>query len=504
VTATAAPPSPAPAPAPPEGGFRLRRPPAARLTSGKVFYGWYVAVACTVMMYVTVGVSYYGLGLFLRPLRDEHNWSNGVVSGATGAFFLISGLASLVAGPWIDRWGPRVFLGVGIVLTAIGAASVGFVSEVWHLYLAYGLLAVAYGLGAVVPVSTLMSRWFIHKRAKAMMVSSTGVSLGGATLVPIGAILIERGGLRLAAPVLGAVVLGVALPVLLLVISQSPAEMGLRPDGGVAPPATTRIDEASQYRVWTRPEVLRSWSFWAIVVAFFLCLAAQTAVLIYQLTFLQEPNKLGSRGAAALAVTTTTVGSILARIVVSLFADRLDKRYMAAVLFVLQAGAIAGYLAVHSTVAIYAVALVFGFTIGNIYMSQSLLVGELYGLMSFGTVYGMVALAGQIGSGLGLIGLGRLIDLSGGYTEPFLLLAAFDLVAAVVVLGAVSTQPAAGRIGPPASGPGRRWRATVLAEVLGSAPVASSGWACGMGGAVVEHPDRPATVEANSPTRSTG
>ncbi|MGF1595751.1 MAG: MFS transporter [Acidimicrobiales bacterium] len=412
-----------------------RRPPVARIVSGRVFYGWYVALACTVMMYVTVGVSYYGLSLFLSPLREEHGWSNTIVSGATGAFFVVSGLSSLVAGPWIDRYGPRVFLALGIIFTALGAASVGLVSEVWHLFAAYGLLAAAYGMGAVVPVSTLISRWFIHKRAKATMVSSTGVSLGGATLVPLGAVLIERGGLQLAAPVLGVLVFVVAMPVLLLVVAAAPADLGLEPDGGGIPPANTRIDAASQYRSWTRVSAFRTRAFWAIIVAFFLCLAAQTAVLIYQLSFLEGPDKLGGRNAAALAVTTTTIGSIVARIIVSWFADRLDKRLMAASLFILQAGAIVGYLLVDSTVAIYAVALVFGFTIGNIYMAQSLLVGELFGLMSFGTVYGMVSLVGQIGSGLGLIGLGRLIDAS-GYTSGFLMLAAFDVVAAVVVMGA--------------------------------------------------------------------
>ena len=312
----------------------------ARAVSGSRFYGWYVALACTVMMYVTVGVSYYGLSLFLRPLREEHNWSNAVVSGATGTFFLLSGVASFAAGPWIDRYGPKIFLGAGITLTAIGASAVGFVTEIWHLYLTYALLAVAYGMGAVVPVSTLMSRWFIHKRAKAMMVSSTGVSLGGATLVPIGAILIERGGLRLAAPVLGVLVFLVAMPVLLLVVAESPSSLGLEPDGGAAPPAGSRVDVASQYRIWTRADALRSAPFWAITVAFFLCLSAQTGVLIYQLTFLAEDDKLGTKGAAALAVTTTTIGSILARVVVSMFADRIDKRLMSLVLFVLQAGAI--------------------------------------------------------------------------------------------------------------------------------------------------------------------
>ena len=64
----------------PGGGLKV--PVAARFLPRSVFYGWYVAVACGLMMWVTVGVGYYGLSTFLRPLQDEHDWSAGVVSGA--------------------------------------------------------------------------------------------------------------------------------------------------------------------------------------------------------------------------------------------------------------------------------------------------------------------------------------------------------------------------------------------------------------------------------------
>ena len=53
-----------------------------------------------------------------------------------------------------------------------------------------------------------------------MSISSTGISLGGAVLVPIGTALIAGGGLRRGAPVLGLLVLIVALPVLWAVMSR--------------------------------------------------------------------------------------------------------------------------------------------------------------------------------------------------------------------------------------------------------------------------------------------
>ena len=420
-------------------GPLLKVPPAARFLPSRVFYGWYVAIACGLMMWVTVGVGYYGLSIFLRPLQDEHDWSASVVSGASGLYFVVSGVSAFVVGPVIDRRGPMTMMAIGAVLTGASAAAVGFVETVWQLYLVYAVMALAYGMGAAVAVGSIMSRWFIHHRAKAISLSSTGVSLGGATLVPLGTFLIGEGGLRLGAPVLGVLVVAVALPVLWLVVVADPQEMGLQADGhdgpdGVRLEHRSRVRLDTQYRIWTRRQAQRTTSFWALLIGFALALATQTAVLIHQLSFLQEPDKLGSRSAAALAVTVTTIGSIVARLVVGQFlADKADKRWMTVVLFVGQAAAVLLYLMVSSTVAIYAVALLFGFTIGNVYMMMSLLTAEIFGILSFGTVYGVVSLAGQLGSGLGLVFMGWAHDATDSYTVPFVVLALVNLIAAVII-----------------------------------------------------------------------
>ncbi|MET0326622.1 MAG: MFS transporter [Ilumatobacteraceae bacterium] len=417
----------------------MRVPPAARVLPARVFYGWYVAVACGLMMWVTVGVGYYGLATFLRPLEDEHDWSAGVVSGASGLFFVISGVSAFVVGPLIDRRGPKRMMALGAVMTGVSAAAVGFVETVWQLYLAYAVMALAYGMGAAVAVGSIMSKWFIHHRAKAISLSSTGVSLGGATLVPLGTWLIGEGGLRLGAPVLGSLVVIVALPVLWLVVAAEPAEMGLQPDGPGGPDAVrsehrSRVQLDTQYRIWTRPEALRTTSFRALLIGFALALATQTGVLIHQLSFLQEPDKLGSSSAAALAVTVTTIGSIVARLVVGQFiADKADKRVMTVVLFLGQGAAVLLYTVVSGTVAVYAVALLFGFTIGNVYMMMSLLTAEIFGILTFGTMYGVVSLTAQLGSGVGLVFMGWAHDLTDSYTVPFVVLATVNLAAAVII-----------------------------------------------------------------------
>ncbi|MCS7294304.1 MAG: MFS transporter, partial [Dehalococcoidia bacterium] len=165
---------------------------------------------------------------------------------------------------------------------------------------------------------------------------------------------------------------------------------------------------------------------------FLLVLLAQTGYVIHQIAFLTD--RMGSRSEAAFALSVTAFGSIVARLVVGTFADALDKRVLTVVLLLVQASAVVGIVLVENLVSTWLLTLVFGFTIGNVYMMQSLLVGEIFGLVSFGSIFGLVNFAGQVGSGGGPFLVGLLEDATGSYTIPFLVTAGLTYLAAVVIL----------------------------------------------------------------------
>lgn len=412
-----------------------RKPPAARLLPDSLFYGWYVAVACALLMFVGVGVGYYGLPVFLKPLRDEHGWSTTQVSWAPTIYFCISGLTAAFIGPMVDRRGPLAFMVIGTIVNGISAAFIGLVDQLWQLYLVYFVFAIAFGMSSSVAVNAIMTRWFVRRRALAMSVSSTGVSLGGVILAPVASKLIDIGGLELATPLLGLLVLVVALPVVLLVVSWDPKLMGLRPDGdaeGRTRTAVSRVTMASQTRFWTRSEAMRTVGFWSVFIAFLLVLIAQTGYVVHQVSFLED--RLGSRSAAAFTLSVTAFGSIIARLAVGLFADGVDRRLLTVILFVVQGTCILLIIHTESVAATWILTLIFGLTIGNIYMMQSLLVGEIFGMVSFGSIFGLISLAGQVGSGLGPIGVGTIHDHTGGYCVPFTITALLTYAAAVAIL----------------------------------------------------------------------
>lgn len=420
----------------PDTTATARRPVGMRVLPDRLHYGWWISIAVAVVMFATVGVGFYGLAVFLEPLQEENGWSNAAVSGATGLYFSVTGLTGFLIGPLIDRKGPVRFMTVGVFLVGVSGLLLSLVDDLWELYAVYLLQAVAFGMAGNVAVNSLMSRWFITKRAKAMSISSTGVSVGGVVLAPVGTYLIEWGGVAAAAVFMGGLVLLVGLPIVVGVLVWDPADVGLAPDAGAPDPKVraAALSDDVQRRVWSKAQAVRTRAFWAILVAFLLVLLAQTGFLLHQIAFLTP--RFGSANAAAFALSSTAFGSIVARFALGQVADRLDKRLVASLLFAVQGAAVLGLLLVDDRILSYALVTIVGFTIGNVYMVQSLLVAEMFGLVSMGTVFGVIGMASQVGSGLGPFAMGWLEDATGSYSVAFATGAAMTLLAAVIVLAA--------------------------------------------------------------------
>ena len=421
----------------------LRRPLAARLLPRRWYYGWAIVGACGALLFVSVGVGYYGLAVYLGPLQETHGWSNADVSLATGLYFAVSGLAAALVGPLIDRHGARRWMAPGLLSIGLGSIAIGYVDSLWQLYLAYIALAVGSGLAAGVAVNATLARWFVIRRARAMAIASTGVSLGGAVLSPLNGLLIDSGGLELATPIMGALILIVGLPIVAWVLVWDPREMGLPQDGLDAAASAQRSDSLSadvQTRRWSIAQALRTVPFWAVLITFVVVLLAQTGFILHQTAFLEQ--RLGSLSAATVTLSVTAIGSIVARLVVGWFlADRIDKRWLTMGLLIVQGAAALVVIHIDSAAATWLGILIFGFTIGNIYMMQSLLVSEVFGYVSFGAVYGLIALASNVSSGVGPWMIGLLEDAVGGYELPLTVTALLTFAAALPVWFARAATP---------------------------------------------------------------
>jgi MFS family permease len=421
-------------------------PLLGRLLPG-LFYGWVVAFGSALVAFVCVGIGFYSITVLLDALVETRGWSRASVSGASTLYFVVTGVTGTFVGRAIDRYGGRAWIAGGACLLGAGLVLVGQVTAPWQLYAVYTLMAVGFSMSSNVPTTALITRWFMHLRVRAMSVSQTGVSLGGIVIVPLATGLIQTEGLGFATRVLAGLVVGISLPVTLLVLRWDPGDHGLEPDGSRAPRVDNpMLEDAVQRRVWTLREALGTSTFWLLAAAFSAILFSQVGMLVHELAFLRQHL---SPATAALGVSTTAAGSLLGRLVVGAFADRVEKRWLCMALFGLQACALIGFTLARGPAALYIAAFAFGSTIGNIFMMQGLLVGEMFGIPSYGRVFGMLQLLTQVAGVLGPVGVALAFEWSGGYAGSARLLAAFCAVALLLVSRIRPASPPLAGTGPP-------------------------------------------------------
>lgn len=399
----------------------------------------------TAILFVSSGIGFYGHGAILDPLRAQYGWSKGVISMAVSMYFAIAGAMGMVIGRLIDRYGPKPILICGSATIGIGFVLLSRVTELWQFFAVYILMAVGWSGTSLVPISTLIANWFFRRRGFAMGLTMTGLSLGGMVLVPFSVYLISHFGLRTALPVLGGIFWLFVIPTAVFVIKQRPSDVGQFPDGEQPElfsekTSGHRRSFDTQTRVWTRGEAMRTSAFWAIVVSFLLALSGQIAFLVHQVSFLSET--LGAQGAAS-AVGITAGASIIGRLFLGSIADRSDKRFVAMFCFFVQALAVLSLSHFRQVVVLYLGTFAFGLTMGGIVMMQSLLLGECFGMVSFGTISGLAGLFSTAGAASGPMIAGLIFDATHDYRIAFTIFAVASLLAMVTVFFARPPAPAA-------------------------------------------------------------
>ncbi|MGH7348681.1 MAG: MFS transporter, partial [Candidatus Rokuibacteriota bacterium] len=110
------------------------------MSSSPMFYGWWVAIAFSVMVFVSAGVR-HAVGPFLKPMVADLGVDRGTFSLVIAlALFLYGAFMPWIGGP-TDRFGARRVTAAGSVLLAAALALTSLCQNLWQLALVNGLLA---------------------------------------------------------------------------------------------------------------------------------------------------------------------------------------------------------------------------------------------------------------------------------------------------------------------------------------------------------------------------
>ena len=391
----------------------------------RVFYGWWVALAFVVTVFLSTGIR-FTVGPFLKPIATDLGLDRGSFSLVVSLSLFLYGALTPAVGTLVDRIGSRAVCAAGGVIIAASLALSARMTSYWEFVLYYGVLA-SVGLAATghVVASATLTRWFVRRRATALSVVGAAGMAGISLLVPVVMWAILTFGWRGACLLLGATALVVILPLSLLVLRDSPEGLGLTPDGDPVPPVGAPAAGLERTRVGA---ALRTPAFWQLAGGLSTCGFSMSLIASHGVPMLTDHGFHAMTASTAVGLLgLTSIGGALG---VGLLSDRIGRRPVLAVLYLVRTAGFALLFLVGDPALLLAVA-----TLGGVAMSGSIaltssMTGDLFGRFSVGSIFGTIFLAHQTGSALGAWLGGALFDATGGYG------AAFAVACTLLLIGA--------------------------------------------------------------------
>ncbi|MBH42623.1 MAG: hypothetical protein CL787_03760 [Chloroflexi bacterium] len=404
----------------------------------KIFYGYWVLFAGTMVMMLLGIAGLHGLGVFFSALQRDYNWSSGLLSGAFALSRAESSFLGPIEGFLVDKFGTRKMVILGMSIMVFGFLLLSTVDGITDFYIALVVIALGTGLGGFLPIMAALTNWFNRFRARAMALATLGVNVGG-LLVVVLTWSVDNYGWRTSAIGFGVLVLVLILPIGKILRNQ-PEDMGLKPDGDIENGVSSGddINSSVQNVPDTQPgdmtvnEALRSQAFWLLSLVHGIAVMGLSALAVHQIERMVVAGV--SLQMAGLVVSIYTGLGIFFRLLSGYVADKFDKRYVIAIFLLFQTAALFVF-AQGETITMF---VVFGLLFAPGWSGRgaalTALRGELFGRKRFASITGMSMVITNSLALIGPIFTGVMYDATDSYGPPFLVLSGLSLVAAVMVL----------------------------------------------------------------------
>ena len=136
-----------------------------------------------------------------------------------------------------------------------------------------------------------------------------------------------------------------------------------------------------------------------------------------------------------VAFTSFTVlaFSIAGRLIMGWLADRIPRKQVMLIIYMLVAGSIPMLFGVQSPGQLYAFAITFGLGLGGEYLIVPLIAADLFGMEVLGRLLGVILTADGVAEAAAPVVVGRLRDTSGSYRSGFILLILIALAGAAAI-----------------------------------------------------------------------
>jgi OFA family oxalate/formate antiporter-like MFS transporter len=390
------------------------------------FKRWGIAIA-GVLLQMALG-AVYAWSVFRVPLAKQFKWSISEVTLTFTIAIMALGFAAFFGGLWLKKVGPRVVAITGGILYGGGVFLASFSYHgLWWLYLTYGLIGgIGLGFSYIVPISVLV-KWFPDKRGLMTGIAVGGFGAGALITAPVATGLIQSVGVLQTFAYLGIAYMIIAAGAGYFM--QNPPE-GWKPAGWTAGNKHQGQNTANDF---TLQGALKTWQWWALWLLLFLNTSAGISIISQEAPMFQELLKVTAIVAAGM-VGIVSIGNALGRVFWAWASDRIGRRIIFAVMFIIQIGLFWILPGLHSTVSLTTIAFIILMCYGGGFGTMPAFVADYFGSANVGSIYGLILTAWGFASAFGPLLIAHMRQVSGSFASGLHVIAVIMAVSVILPL----------------------------------------------------------------------
>ena len=402
------------------------------------FYGWYVAIGCTLIYFFTNAMTLFVPQTLFPRLMEEFGSNEAEISMTVTITLLFASLFAPFAGMLIDKFGALRIMRIGIVLMAVTYSLYSFSDSISDLYRLHFLLAIGLVLSGLVVNVIIVSNWFVKHRGKVIGMLVASSSLGGAILpLMISPIVNDPElGWRWGFGLLSILFWLFAVIPAYTFIKEKPSNLGLFPDGlpKILEPSDNGIASV------TLLTALKSRALWCLGIGS-ACLWFSIQGLNSQITIFFEQEAAFSPQQAVFLFSTLFWFSFIGKFAFGAISDTVPKR---TVLLITSIILFLGTLLLFdfdsnqisltknpTKLGLFTV--VFGLGFGGSFSMIQLVAVEIFGPAYLGRILGIITFVDGMGAALGTNLLSQIKTDTGSYLLPFSIVTIVSLIAIINV-----------------------------------------------------------------------
>ena len=386
------------------------------------------------MIMMTISSPQYVWTLFTGAFQQSTGALLSDVQWTITILIVIQTWLSPVQGWLVDRFGPKVLIGFGALLSGLGWVAASYVTSLMGLYATYGLIC-GIGTGIVyIGIVGLMVKWFPDRRGFATGVVAAGYGFGAIlTTFPIDS-MAKASGVPATLLTFGAIFAAVGFVAALLL--RAPR------NGEVASPVL--MEGAATGRHYTPGEMLKTPVFWLMFVMFTMMSTGGLMVLTQFTSFAKafgiDAKTMVTIGGITLAAIPTAltfdrVTNGLTRPFFGWVSDNIGRENTMGLAFILEGCAIWLMLQYRTDpfMLIVLSGLVF-FGWGEIFSLFPSTLTDTFGTKHATTNYGFLYMAQGIGSILGAPVAAKIFEATGSWLNVFGIVIGMDILTGLLAL----------------------------------------------------------------------